>query len=117
PAASTCSSSPASLTPGINSVSTTLTVTTTAPAAAAPFDLRQPGDFPGPLGLAGCLSLLLLAVLHRRGAARRMAFVGAAAALILFLGSCGGSGGGGTTKPQNGTPPGIASVTFNGTSS
>jgi hypothetical protein len=115
PAASSCSFSPASLTPGINPVSTTLTLTTTAPSAAIPLSMRQPRLFLWPLALAACWSLLLLTVLRGRGAARRAALVWAAIAFTLFLVSCGGSGGG-TTTQQNGTPPGTSSITVTATS-
>jgi Bacterial Ig-like domain (group 3)/FG-GAP-like repeat len=111
PAASTCSFSPATLTPGINPVSTTLTVTTTAPSAAAPLTLRQlPPSF-WTFVLASCFSLLLFAVLHRRQAAQRAALVWASIIFVFLLGSCGGGGSSSVPVTQNGTPPGTSSIT------
>jgi VCBS repeat protein/Big-like domain-containing protein len=110
PAASACGFSPATLLPGINPVSTMLTITTTAPAAAAPLYLRRPGPLFWLLAFAGCFSLLLLAVLRGRRAAQRAALLWAAIVLVSLLGSCGGGSGSGTGG-QNGTPPGTSSIT------
>lgn len=119
PAGANCSFSPASLTPGINPVSTTLTLTTTASSAAVPFSVRQLGPFLSPLTLAGCLSLILFAVLWRRVTAARAVLLWTTLGFTLFLVSCGGSGGGtgsGTGGGQNGTPPGTSSITVTATS-
>jgi hypothetical protein len=115
PAASTCSFSPATLTPGINPVSTTLTVTTTAPSAVAPLNLPQPGPLFWLFVLAGSSSLVLLALFHR-SAVRRAALVWAAMGLVFLLGSCGGGSGPGPGPGSNGTPPGASSITVTATS-
>jgi Big-like domain-containing protein/VCBS repeat protein/FG-GAP repeat protein len=116
PAASSCSFSPAILMPGINPVSTTLTVTTTAPAAAVPFNLRQPGPLFWIFAVAGCFSMALLALVRGHKAARRAALVWIAAGLVVLLGSC---GGGSSTPPGTGgggTPAGASSITVTATS-
>jgi hypothetical protein len=115
PAASTCSFSPATLTPGINPVSTTLTVTTTAPSAIAPLHLRQPGPLFWLFVVAGSFSLSLLA-LFRRNAVRRAALAWTAIVVVSLLGSCGGGSGPGTGPGSNGTPPGASSITVTATS-
>jgi hypothetical protein len=116
PAGASCSFSPASVMPGINPVSTTLTLTTTARSIAVPFSMRPPGLFPWLFTFAGCLSLALFAALLRRGPARRVVYLCAAVALTLFLVSCGGSRGSGPTTQQNGTPAGTSSITVTATS-
>jgi len=116
PAASSCSFSPPILMPGINPVSTTLTVTTTAPSTAVPLDLRQPGPLFWILAFTGCCSVALLALLRRHKAARRAALVWTAAVLVVLIGSC---GGGSSTPPSGsggGTPPGASSITVTATS-
>lgn len=116
PAAASCSFSPATLTPGINPVSTTLTLTTTAPSAARVFPLRDPGPLLWVFTSAGFFSALLLFLLRGRRAARRVALIWAAIVFAFLLGSCGGSGGGTTGGGSNGTPPGTSSVTVTATS-
>ena len=116
PAASSCSFSPASLTPGINPVSTTLTLTTTAPAVAVPLGLRQPGPFIYLFALASSFGLLLFAFLRGRHRIRQAAPLWAAIVFALLLGSCGGSSGSGTGGGTNGTPPGPNSITVTATS-
>jgi hypothetical protein len=112
PAGASCTFSPASLTPGINPVSTTLTLTTTAPATGNPFNLPQPGPLVYTYALAGLGLLLLLAAFPGRKTVRRAAFLWAATAFALLLGSCGGgSKGGGTGGGPNGTPAGTSSIT------
>jgi hypothetical protein len=115
PAASSCSFSPATLMPGANPVSTTLTVTTTAPASAAPFSLHQLPPFFWILAATGCLSLLLLAGFRDGRAARRAALLWAAIIVVSLLGSCGG-GNNPPTVTQTGTPAGTSSITVTATS-
>jgi hypothetical protein len=117
PAASSCSFSPATLTPGINGVSTTLTLTTTAPASLVPLSLRPPGPlvyFLCLCALAGSFVFLWRALSARRDWIRKAALAGVALAFALLLGSCSGStsvGGG-----PNGTPVGTSSITVTATS-
>lgn len=115
PAGASCTFSPATLMPGINPVSTTLTLTTTAPSAAAPLSFRQPGPFVYMCALAVSLFLFLLGTLRGRKPVRKIAFLSATMALIFLLGSCGG-GSGPTGGGTNGTPPGTSSITVNATS-
>jgi hypothetical protein len=131
PAASTCSFSPATLTPGINPVSTTLTVTTTASSSAIPLNLRQPGPFFWLFAFASCLSLLSLALVFQKKAfqkkafrkearweaPRRLGLAWAALAVAFLLGSCGGGSSGSVTRGSNGTPVGTSSITVTATSS
>lgn len=116
PTAASCSFSPASLTPGINPVSTTLTLTTTAPSAAGVFPLRGPGLLFWVFILANSFSALLLVLSRGRRSARRVALIWAALVFALLLGSCGGGNGGTTGGGSNGTPPGTSSVTVTATS-
>ncbi len=116
PAASTCSFSPAVLMPGINPISTTLTVTTTAPSAAAPINLRQPGPLFWIFALSGSVVVVLLALMRGRKAVARYALLWALAVFALFAVSCGGGSGTGTVPGTNGTPPGTSSITVTATS-
>ncbi len=104
PAASACSFSPATVMPGANPVSTTLTVTTTAPSSSAPFSLHPLPPFFWAFAATGCLGLLLLALFRDSKAARRAALLWAAIILVSLLGSCGGSNPPPVT--QNGDPRG-----------
>jgi hypothetical protein len=116
PAASSCSFSPPVLMPGINPISTTLTLTTTAPSAVAPLDFQQPGPLFLIFALTGCFSVALLAFIRRHKAARKAALVWTTAGLVVLLGSC---GGGSSTPPGGGgggTPPGASSITVTATS-
>ncbi len=115
PAAATCSFSPATLTPGINPVSTTLTVTTTAPSSALPLNPRQPGPLFWLFAFVSSLCLITLALLRRK-AAQRLALAWAAIAIVFLLGSCGGGGGTSVTGGTNGTPVGTSSITVTATS-
>ena len=115
PAASGCTFSPASVTPNGSPISTTLTISTTAPGAAAvPFAGLRPWTFVS-WSLATMLGFLML----RTGAlgrnARRYSVVFGCIALLLCLVSCGG-GNGPQQNPQNGTPPGAFSITVTATS-
>jgi hypothetical protein len=117
PAAASCSFSPATLTPGVNPVSTTLTLTTTAQSTAAPIALRPPGLLPWPFAVAGFFSLLFFSILRSRRTAPRALILWAAIACLLLTVSCGGGGGSSVTpSPHNGTPSGTNSITVNATS-
>ncbi len=117
PAGAACSFSPASLTPGINPVSTTLTLTTTAQSAAARLAMRPPNLFVWPFAVAGFFSLLFFSILRNRSTARNALILWAAIACLLLTVSCGGGGGTVTTsRNQTGTPSGTSSITVNANS-
>ena len=114
PAASNCTFSPASVTPNGSPVSTTLTISTTAPSAAAvPFAGLRPWTF-----VSWPLAMMLGFLMVRTGAlgknVRRYSVVFGCIALLLCLVSCGG----GNPQPNrpNGTPPGPATITVTATS-
>jgi hypothetical protein len=118
PDSSSCSFSPASWSlaataPGSNnSLSSTLTITTTAPTIAA-----RRGGQPRML-LAGCAVLLCLCLRRRRGLV-----LAVAVALVLGASGCSGAGsgsgtppgGGGGGTPVGGTPTGSYTVTITAT--
>jgi YVTN family beta-propeller protein len=106
----TCLLSPASLTPGPNSVTSTLTITApTTSAMQLAFSARRVGAFLYPFGL---LLMLGIAVVRRSDKWRlRYRMVCALLLSLFFLQTaCGASGGGGTRGPANYT------VTVTGTS-
>ncbi len=115
PAAASCSFSPATLTPGVNPVSTTLTLTTTAQSSAAPITLRPRGLFVWPFAIAGFFSLIFFSILCSHRIARLTLILWAAIACLLLMISCGG-GSSSVTGPHNGTPSGTNSITVNATS-
>ena len=116
PAGASCSFSPGSLTPGINSVSTTLTLTTTAQSTAAPLAVQRLGLLVWPFSVAGFFGLLFFVILRSRSTPRRALILGAALAGLLLIASCGGGVGSGTTSRQTGTPSGSSSITVTATS-
>jgi len=117
PAGANCTFSPATLTPGINPVSTTLTLTTTAQSTPAPLAARGPGLFVWPFSVAGFFSLLFFVILRNRRTARRALILWAAMAGLLLMAGCGGGGGVSvTTGGQTGTPSGLSSITVTATS-
>ena len=115
PAASTCTFSPASLTPGGSPVSTTLTITTTAPSSAAvPIAGLHPWTFAAwPVAMVFGL-FVVVSIGDRSKKNRRWSLAFGALALGFCLVSCGG----GNSTPSNnlGTPPGTSSVTVTATS-
>jgi YVTN family beta-propeller protein len=122
PAMSSCSFVPATVTPGSNRVSTTLTLATTGPATSGL--LGWPGGRPDwPLyGALGLLPLVGLALgLKRRGVplrVRRVVWAGAlGVGLAMSLAACGGSVAFKTplSKTTLSTPSGTYSVTVTGT--
>ncbi len=117
PAASSCSFSPASLTPGAGPVSTTLTITTTAPSSAAvPLAGLHPWTFAAwPVAMA--FGLFAVSIGNRSKRVRRASLAFCALALCFCVVSCGGGGSSTTPPPPNiGTPPGTSSVTVTATS-
>jgi len=113
PALATCSLSPASVTPGAGSMTSTLSISTTAPSSIFPMSRPR-----GPMWLLP-MSLFLLLVLTAAFMAResrlRLGPVFAAILLcvVALIAACSG-GGGGTHNP--GTPAGTYTVTVTGTS-
>jgi hypothetical protein len=115
PAASSCNFSPASLTPGGSPVSTTLTITTTAPSSAAvPIAGLNPWTFAA-WPVAMVLGLFLVSIGNRSKKVWRWSLTFGATALACCLVSC---GGGNSTPPPNnpGTPSGTSSITVTATS-
>jgi hypothetical protein len=114
PAASSCNFSPASLTPGGSPVSTTLTITTTAPGAASvPIAGLNPWTFAA-WPVAMVLGLFVVSIGNRSKRVWRWSLAFGATALAFCLVSCGG--GNSTPPPNIGTPPGTSSVTVTATS-
>jgi hypothetical protein len=99
PASTTCTLSPSSITlDGVDSVSSTVTVTAGSLVPPSSRQRRFPGDFVGrgPLIVLG-LSLLAIFALMRRRRGLRLGFAAAALACLLFAG-CGGGAGSPTGK-------------------
>jgi hypothetical protein len=125
PNLSACQFSPATVTPGGNPATVTLTITTTAGSTAPPISSGSSAPEIGPLAARVmwmlALSMLLLRLLlraQRRHGVRGFA-LSAAVLLLVALASCGGGGGGGGSPPPpqpGGTPLGTFSVTVSGSS-
>lgn len=119
PSLSQCVFSPVSVTPGSNSATSTMTISTTAPSSI--FPLREPRipNFPiFALWLGLALALASFAI-FARNSGRKRGFAVASCALLIWIvlpiSSCGvGAGGGGPHNP--GTPAGAYSVTVTGSS-
>jgi len=116
PALATCSLSPASVTPGAGSMTSTLTISTTAPSVFWMSPPRGPVWF---LPLSLCLLLLVLTAAFVFRAKKRLRLVPLFGAILvcvlaLIAGCGGGGGGGGTHNP--GTPTGTYTITVTGTS-
>jgi hypothetical protein len=110
PPASSCTFSPASVTPNGAAATTTLTLSTTAPrSAAVPFAGLPPWTF-----VSWSLAMVFGFFMVRTGLlgknARRYSVVFGSIALLLCLVSCGG-GNGTQTTTTTGTPPGTFSIT------
>jgi len=118
PSEATCIFSPASVTPGSGTATSTLTISTTASSSVLPiFGPGGPNTRLLVLWLGLLLALTALAVFARKSK-RKFGFAIASCALLICLVapvvSC---GGGGSSTPSNpGTPVGMYSVTVTGTS-
>ena len=115
PAASSCTFSPASVTPNGSAATTTLTISTTAAGSASvPLAGLPPWTF-----ISWSLATVLGFFMVRTGVfgknARRYSVVFSCIALLLCLVSCGG-GNGPQHGPSTGTPPGFSHITVTATS-
>jgi hypothetical protein len=117
PVLSTCSFSPASLTPGTNAATSTLMLSTTA---ASSLILPQCTVRPPPTAELTFVVLLLLVLVGGVQTRRRIpcAACGVLFAFLLLQVSCGGGGssGGSGITVNPGTPAGTYSITITGTS-
>ncbi len=125
PSEASCTFAPATVTPGASAVTTTLTVTTTAPQASAVKSRIYRSALPGLLALGSLLLFAMPGTKRAAGWGRWFVLVialGLGAGLISCGGGgsssgSGGSGGsGGTTTTDPGTPAGTSSVTVTATS-
>ena len=114
PAPSSCTFSPASVTPNGSPVSTTLTVSTTAASSlATPIAGLRPWSFTSwPLGIV--FGFFVVGTANRGKNARRCSSVFGIIALAFLVVSCGG--GSPKPNPTAGTPPGASSITVTATS-
>jgi len=117
PVLSSCAFSPANLTPGSSSTTSTLTISTTAPSSVFPLiELRKPNAPIFVLWLVLLFALTSLAVFAGRSERKRcLAFAMCAVLICLVVPilSCGG----GSSGPRNpGTPAGTYSLTVTGIS-
>ncbi|MCL4522552.1 MAG: hypothetical protein M1451_01415, partial [Acidobacteria bacterium] len=135
PPLSSCSFSPPSVTPGAGTVTSTLTLTTTAPgtanpgaASSAPAEtdsrfavILSAAKNPSVVSAAGWIALLGALALFVLGAGKqkrklRMGFyAGCVVLLAVFAEACGGGGGSSPPPPKLGTNPGTYTVTVTGT--
>jgi len=133
PAATTCTFSPATLTPSGSAMATTLTIATTARQIAAVQNVNMPSSkIVFPLGISAillCGLFILAPILKTPMQSRKLIGVTLGLALVIGIVSCGG--GGSTPAPTptptpapspsptptpNGTPAGTTSITVTGTS-
>jgi VCBS repeat protein/Big-like domain-containing protein len=114
PAASSCTFSPASVTPNGSPVSTTLTLNTTAPqSATVPITRLRP--LTGVSWSLGIVFGFFVVGVNKGGKnAKRCSAVFGVIALALLVVSCGG--GSTQPKPTTGTPPGAFNITVTATS-
>jgi len=115
PALTTCSVSPASKTPGTNATTVTVTISTTAPSAAAVplVAARQQPVYAVWIELQGFGLLGVILVGSRRGKRTHGTIYLAVIGALLFLSACAGGTG---IAPQPGTAPGTYTITVTGTS-
>ncbi len=125
PSEASCTFAPATVTPGASAATTTLTITTTAPQAAAERSRIYRSGMTGLLALGSLLLFAMPGAKRAAGWGRWFVLVVALALGGGFIGcggggSSGGSGGssgsGGTTTTNPGTPAGTSTVTVTATS-
>jgi hypothetical protein len=119
PALTSCSFTPANVTPGSGTTTATLTITTTA-ASGVPANLRRPEINVFSLWAGLFLMLLTMAILAKKSG-RKLAAALAFAALVLCLGSAlmacsSGSSANHTVPSSPGTPAGSYAITLTGSS-
>ncbi len=103
------------MTPGSAGATSTLTLSTTAPAAVFTLPFGLPPAYG--LGIAFLALCLLSLMVLQRPAARRLATLGLAAGLFIFILTLQVACGAGSTARTNpGTPAGTYTVTVTGTS-
>jgi hypothetical protein len=120
PLKASCSFAPATVTPGASAVTTTLTITTTAPQASAERSRISRSEIPGCLALLSLLLFAMPGTKRATGWGRWFVLVIALALGGGFIG-CGRGGspagtGGSPTPTIPGTPAGTADVTVTATS-
>jgi hypothetical protein len=119
PSEASCTFAPATVTPGASAVTTTLTITTTAPQASAERSRIYHSGIPGLLALGSLLLFAMPGTKRAAGWGRWFVLVIALAVGGGFVGCGGGgssSGSGGSTTTNPGTPAGTSSVTVTATS-
>jgi hypothetical protein len=119
PFEASCTFAPATVTPGASAVTTTLTITTTAPQASAERSRIYRSALPGLLTLGSLLLFAMPGAKRAAGWGRWFVLVIALAVGGGFVGCGGGgssSGSGGSTTTNPGTPAGTSSVTVTATS-
>ena len=118
PSEASCTFAPSTVTPGASAATTTLTVTTTAPQAAAERSRIVRSGVPGLLALASLLLFAMSGTKRAAGWGRWFVLAIALAVAGGFIGCGGGGSSGGTGgAPTNpGTPAGTSSVTVTATS-
>ncbi len=117
PSLTSCSFSPASVTPGSGSTTSTLTIATTAPSSVFPSSPRGYPNLPVFSAWLGLLFILSAAAIRAKKSQRKLAFGFAFSALLICVASaivgC-GSASNGPTNP--GTTPGTYTVSVTGSS-
>lgn len=117
PSEASCSFSPASVTPGSGTATSTLTISTAAPSAVFPYAGPSGPTWPVLALWLSLLAALALAAMLARQKRRQFAFSAACCALLICLALPAVSCGGGSSTPKNpGTPAGTYSVTVTGAS-
>jgi hypothetical protein len=117
PSLTSCAFSPASVTPGSGSTTSTLTISTTAPSSVFPMLPRRVPNLPVLSVWLGLLFILSMAAIRAKRSQRKLAFGFTFSALLICVASaivaC-GSASKGPTNP--GTTPGTYTVSVTGSS-
>jgi hypothetical protein len=119
PAETSCSLSPNSVTPGANTVTSTLSITTTASVATAfPFRSSRSGILAVWVQLQGfgLLGIILMARKRRAGKLPSLFMLALLSVALISMTACAGGTGIASPPPQSGTAPGTYTITVTGTS-
>lgn len=120
PARTTCSFSPATLTPGARTATSNLTISTTAPSLALADPFRNQQQAPVHAFWLGLMSLPMIGLaLVTKSRQRAAALLGVILLALVSLVACGGGAAAVPAPPSTpipGTPPGSHSITVQGTS-